>query len=154
MKQMKKNVFGVILIFLAGCSPFVNHRGAQTDQVTLDQIRIGIDSQNQVRKLLGSPTHVSVFEDEKTKTYHWYYIQTIFKQTAFWDPQAQEQVIIQINFDRSKIVKSVQKIDSKLAVSIKPDPNKTPTTGYETTLLRDVFGNFGKYSNTDHPSKK
>jgi outer membrane protein assembly factor BamE (lipoprotein component of BamABCDE complex) len=132
-----------LVIFLTGCYPTIDSRGYNPETFDLAQIQVGIDTRQSVQEKLGSPSTISSFPSENQE-YNWYYISKKTATTSFYHPETLEQQTLVITFDAQGIVRNVQKFQGEHPIV--PVKRKTETTGYESSVMRDIFGNFGRYS--------
>lgn len=133
-----------LLVFIAlsaGCSPTIESRGFNAENVQFDQIRPGVQSKQQVQEILGSPSTISSFD-----TNTWYYVSKTTATTSFFTPEVVDQQVTIITFDTSGVVSTIKTYKGEEAKSIKPIERKTETTGYQTGVFREVFSNFGRIS--------
>jgi outer membrane protein assembly factor BamE (lipoprotein component of BamABCDE complex) len=134
-----------LLIVFSGCTPFVDNRGFNSELLDIKEIIVGSDTKDKVAEKFGSPSSTSLFPTEPGKGgSRWFYITKKTATTAFFKPETLKQQTIVIYFDPANVVTKVEKIDGEAKVD--PNPNKTETTGYESNAMRDLFGNFGRYS--------
>jgi outer membrane protein assembly factor BamE (lipoprotein component of BamABCDE complex) len=142
---MKRNVSLITLLvassLVAGCSPTVETRGFNAENVQFNQIKPGIHSKQQVRDMLGSPSTIPSF-DQNT----WYYVSKKTATTSFFTPEVLDQQVTVITFNTGNIVSDIKTYKGEEAKCIKPVERKTGTTGYETGVFREVFSNFGRMS--------
>lgn len=146
---MKKNLLNCSLfLFLTACYPTVDHRGFNPEQAErVEDIKIGISDKEKVSECLGSPSTISVFPAEENKNWtKWYYVYRKTEKTSFFDPKVTDQLIIKIIFDEKDIVKDIIAQKGINGKEIAASKEKTVTTGYQSSFLKDIFGNFGKYS--------
>ena len=142
---MKCNVSLIPLLItstlMVGCSPTIETRGLNAENVRFDQIQPGVHTQQHVRDLLGSPSTIPSF-DQNT----WYYVSKKTAATSFFTPEVLDQQVTVITFNNSNIVSDIKTYKGEEAKNIKPVERKTETTGYETGVFREVFSNFGRMS--------
>lgn len=142
--SLKKNTIQTLLIasftILSACSSFQAHRGSDIDPKVLSKLKTGI-SQDGVRSLLGAPTTVAPFDKDR-----WYYMYTKTEFYAFFHPKVIKRYIIAVQFNAQGNVSEIRRYSEKDALPVKMDPEETKTSGYEQSMLRDLFGNFGRYS--------
>lgn len=124
---------------LSGCSPKIHHQGKAIEQSELDQIKVKQHSKEDVARILGSPTMQSMFQDDR-----WYYFSKTTETTAFLKPVASEQNIYVVNFDRSGKVSEIKHLNLENSQDVAYVGRETPTTGQDTSMLQQVFGNFGR----------
>lgn len=144
----KNSIISLIALLCCSCSPTIDSRGYNPETPHLDQIKPGVNSKEEVQQILGSPSTVSSFPEQT-----WYYISKKTSTTSFFHPTVLEEQIVVINFDERNIVQDVKKYVGEDAKHIQPIKRKTESKSYESSVFRDVFGNFGKYSNKD-PNKQ
>ena len=130
---------------LSACVPNTVQRGNLPDPELLSHIQPGSQTRNQVADMLGSPSSVATFGDEV-----WYYISSQTKTIAFYEPEVIDQKIVAIAFDGDGRVKNVRTYGLEDAQEIEPVARTTPTGGREITVLEQLFGNLGRFSNQDN----
>jgi outer membrane protein assembly factor BamE (lipoprotein component of BamABCDE complex) len=133
-------VSGIAVI--ASCAAMVEQRGNLPVPEKLAAIEPGVTNKDEVIKILGSPSSVSVFNDKS-----WYYISRRTGQTAFFEPDVLDQQVFIVNFDDQGVVKTVDHKGVQDAKAIDPVPRATPAHGRELTFLEQVIGNVGKFNN-------
>lgn len=148
---MKRNLSLASLLVIttwgAGCSPTIESRGFNAENVRFDQIKPGVHSRQQVQEIAGSPSTIPSFDQNI-----WYYVSKTTATTSFFTPTTLDQQVTVIAFDNRGIVSSIKTYKGEEAKNIKPVDRKTETTGYETGIFREVFSNFGRMS-TKKPTK-
>lgn len=137
----------VLTALSAGCSPTIECRGFNAENVEFSQIKPGVQNKQQVQEILGSPSTISSFEGST-----WYYVSKKTATTSFFTPEVLDQQVTVIVFDKGGTVTDIKTYKGEEAKNIKPVERKTETTGYQTGVLREVFSNFGRIS-TKKPSK-
>jgi outer membrane protein assembly factor BamE (lipoprotein component of BamABCDE complex) len=133
-------VSGIAMI--AGCATSVEQRGNLPTAEKLAEIQPGVTNKDQVIKIWGSPSSISIFSDKS-----WYYISRRTGQFAFFDPDVIDQQVYILNFDDQGVVKTVDHKGVQDARAIDPVPRATPAPGRELTFLEQVIGNVGKFNN-------
>lgn len=124
--------------FLVGCAPTIDSRGVQPDEIKMANIKVGIDRKGSVLEKLGSPSTQAGFNQNI-----WYYIHKTTSQSAFFMPDTMDQEILVVTFN-GDVVSDVTLLKGTEAKAIKPSQAKTPTSGYDSGVLRQVLGNFGR----------
>ena len=124
---------------LAGCEPIVHQQGHVSDPVALAEIEPGVQTREDVARLLGTPSSVGTFDDK-----HWYYISRRTETTAFYEPDLIDQNVTVIAFDDSGVVAEVVSLSLADARAIEPLEEESPTRGRELGLLEQLFGNIGR----------
>ena len=103
-------------------------------------IEIGHITKNEVVELLGSPSSVSPFSDDT-----WYYISERTKTVAFFEPEILERKVIVITFGQTGVARELRSHGIEDARRIQMVERKTPTAGRELTILKQLFGNIGRF---------
>lgn len=127
------------LVLVSGCSSIVDHRGYITEPTLMQTVHAGIDNQQSVQQLLGTPSFKSQFGQPT-----WYYVGSFTKQQPFGTPHIERHTVLAITFDKAGNVASAETSGMEKVVRIHPDSDKTPTLGRERSLLEDLFGNIGQ----------
>lgn len=136
---VKTAVAGFLVTGLLGCAPTINNHGFDKEEVEFKKITPGVSKREDVLQLLGSPTSLSNFAPET-----WYYISNKTSATAFLPVKTIDQSVIEITFNAGGIVTNVKAISREEASEIKPIERQTPTSGHQSSVLREVFSNFGR----------
>ena len=124
------------------CSPAVDQRGNLPNPDKLSEIHAGSTTKDQVTKILGTPSSVSVFNNDKS----WYYISRRTAQTAFLDPDVLDQQVYIVNFDDQGVVKAVDHKVLEDGKEVTPVARATPAPGRELSFLEQLIGNLGKFN--------
>jgi outer membrane protein assembly factor BamE (lipoprotein component of BamABCDE complex) len=135
-----------VAITLVGCYPTIDHRGFNPEQIQFDKIQIDVSTKENVQDVLGSPSTTSLFLVEGKNWTTWYYVYRKTETTSFFTPKVVDQLVVKVTLDDKDIVRSLEKQKGIQGEQIKASKERTPTTGYESSVMKDVFGNFGKYS--------
>ena len=127
---------------IASCSPSVEQRGNLPSPDKVSEIRAGSTTKEEVAKILGTPSSVSVFNNDKS----WYYISRRTAQTAFFDPDVLDQQVYVVSFDDQGGVKVVDQKVLQDGVEVTPVARATPAPGRELSFLEQLLGNLGKFN--------
>ncbi len=144
---MNKFISGLFLsTVLIGCQPVDDSRGYHMEALNTTKIKEHKDTKRSVLEKLGSPSIKSAFSGKAGQPFEdWYYIAKKAEREAFFAPEVKEQLIVKVRFNKSGRLVKIQKLNKVDAHDIQPCEDSTESKGYETSLLREVFGNFGKY---------
>ena len=138
----------VLLATVAGaaafvsCAPDVEQRGNLPNPDKLAEIHAGRTTKDEVAKILGTPSSVSIFNNDKS----WYYVSRRTSQTAFFDPDVLDQQVYIVNFDDQGVVKAVDHKVMEDGKEITPVARATPAPGRELSFLEQLIGNLGKFN--------
>lgn len=130
-----------VLAFVS-CAPAEDQRGNLPNPDKLAEIHAGTTTKDEVTKILGTPSSVSVFNNDKS----WYYISRRTAQTAFFDPAVRDQQVYIVNFDDQGVVKAVDHKALEDGKEITPVARATPAPGRELSFLEQLIGNLGKFN--------
>jgi outer membrane protein assembly factor BamE (lipoprotein component of BamABCDE complex) len=111
----------------------------------LANIEVGQVNKGQVIGLIGSPSTVELFNGES-----WYYISEKTETKAFFEPKITNRKVVIIRFNKRGIVKEIKTIGLKEARNIKMVDRVTPTAGREMNILRQLFGNIGRFEGSNN----
>ncbi|MGH6887855.1 MAG: outer membrane protein assembly factor BamE [Rhizomicrobium sp.] len=131
---MRRPLLLVSALLLAGCVPVVSQRGYLPDPAGEASIRPGADTETTVQARLGDPSTRAVFGGDS-----WYYISSIEKQLAFFDPKIQTRSIFAIHFDKDGKVVNTRHYSLKDGHVVAFESRTTPARGRELTLLQQLF---------------
>jgi outer membrane protein assembly factor BamE (lipoprotein component of BamABCDE complex) len=129
---------------LSGCLASVEQRGNLPNPDKIAEIHPGTTTREEVVKVLGTPSSVSVFNNDKS----WYYISRRTAQTAFFDPNVIDQQVYIVNFDDQGVVRAVDHKVLEDRREITPVARATPAPGRELSFLEQLIGNLGKFNST------
>lgn len=132
------------ILAAASCSPAVEQRGNLPNPDKLSEIHAGTTTKDEVAKILGTPSSVSVFNNDKS----WYYISRRTAQTAFFDPNVLDQQVYIVRFDDQGVVSAVDHKILEDGKEITPVARATPAPGRELSFLEQLIGNLGKFNST------
>ena len=128
-------------VALTACGQSINVRGNLPEPEVISKINPGVHSREDVASLLGSPSTISTFQDDK-----WYYIGQKTTQFAFFAPEVLERKIIEISFDSAGMVVEPKIYTLEDGQEIEPVDRITPTEGRKLTFLQQLLGNIGKFT--------
>ena len=140
-RRARNMVLGCALaaVLLAGCEPIVHQQGHVRDAAVLAQIEPGVQTREDVARLLGTPSAVGTFDDKR-----WYYISRRTETEAFYAPELVDQDITEIAFDENGVVAEVTSLSLADARAIEPVEEESPTRGRELSFFEQIFGNIGR----------
>jgi len=126
---------------LSACSTTIEQRGNLPPPEEITQIHPGKTTKDQVVKILGTPSSVSIFSDKD-----WYYISSRTKQFSFFDPKVLDQQVFIVNFNNDGIVRAVDHKTLEDGHDVVPIARATPAPGRELSFLEQLVGNLGKFN--------
>ncbi|NIZ02225.1 outer membrane protein assembly factor BamE [Thalassospira lucentensis] len=132
---------GLAVLYVSACSPRVATRGNAPEPEMLEQIKVGESTKGDVTDILGSPSTVAAFDENV-----WLYISSRKETVAFFAPETVERQIVLVSFDKSNRVDILSQYDLEDGKPVIPSDRVTPTEGREMTILQQLFGNLGRFS--------
>ena len=135
-----KIVIPILLIFFSGCSKDINTRGNLPDESALAKLKPGGQTRQDVEEILGTPSHIAMFDNEK-----WFYISSVTTQYAFYPIEELKRDVYVIEFDKRGILKNIGSLDIKDGNDIQTSERITPTMGRDYSLIEQLIGNLGRF---------
>jgi outer membrane protein assembly factor BamE (lipoprotein component of BamABCDE complex) len=133
---------GLIASFaLLGCVPQVSNHGYRLDEAALAQVVPGRTSQDEVARLLGSPSSLTTFDGSV-----WYYVSQRTERMSFYQEDVVNQDIVAIAFDDRGTVTRVDRHGLDEAHEVSFVDRETPTAGSELTVFEQFIGNIGRFN--------
>jgi outer membrane protein assembly factor BamE (lipoprotein component of BamABCDE complex) len=139
----RSSIISVIsgMTLVASCATSVEQRGNLPTQDRIAEVHPGSTTKDEVIKILGSPSSVSIFNDKS-----WYYISRRTEQFSFFDPNVIDQQVYVVNFDNQDVVKAVDHKGLDDGKEVIPVARATPAPGRELSFLEQLIGNLGKFN--------
>jgi len=131
---MRRPLVAIGVLLLAGCVPVVSQRGFLPDPAGEASIRPGVDTETTVQAKLGDPSTRAAFGTDS-----WYYISSVEKQLAFFDPRIESRSIFAIHFDKDGKVVDTRHYSLKDGHVVAFETRTTPARGRELTFLQQLF---------------
>ncbi len=131
---MRIQALALASILLLGCTPIINQRGYLPDPVGEASIKVGTDTRTSIQQKLGDPSTQATFSSDS-----WYYVSSLEKQIAFFDPKTETRSILAIHFDKDGRVVDVRHYGLKDGHVVAFETRETPAKGRELTFLQQLF---------------
>jgi len=132
-------------IGIAGCADQIDYRGYLPRGTDVQKIQPGL-SKTEVISILGSPSTTNTIEGAGDT---FYYISSVVKTAAIFEPKIIDREIFAIEFDTDQNVKSLANYGIEDGKIIDFISRKTPTRGSSTSFLRGLFGRLGTYGSPE-----
>ncbi len=142
----KKSLFFILAIALMSlsinaCSLMgTNKVGDNPPQNRINAVRPNKHTKEDVLRLLGSPSSVTLFELES-----WLYIESEEQNRVFLPAKEINRQVLQVTFDASGVVKSIRTLSLKDGQKIAFDKKTTPVAGKDLSAIDELIGNFGRF---------
>lgn len=135
----------VLLIGTSGafsaCAPIVDQRGYVPSEGVLETVQSGVDTRASVVQRLGRPSALGTFDSKV-----WYYISERQETIAFYAPETTDRTVVAVKFNDNGTVDAINKYGLEDGQVIDLVSRQTPTRGKETSILRELFGNIGRFN--------
>lgn len=130
-----------LYLLLAACAPEVVTQGHVKLYDSREKLQAGASTKQEVLKLMGSPTSVSSFGEER-----WYYISAKKQARAFLEPKVVEQNVLALTFDPEGTVMKIETYDLADAQKVAISKDATPTEGHSIGVVEQLVGNLGRFN--------
>ena len=126
-------------MFLSACGKQINVHGQVLSQQRIDALRVGIDDKETVMRILGSPSALGTFADNR-----WYYVTTKTQDEALNPNILLERQILIVDFDEDGTLASVYKKTEDDGKAIEPIGRTTPTYGQSLGVVDQLMQYLGR----------
>jgi outer membrane protein assembly factor BamE (lipoprotein component of BamABCDE complex) len=133
---MRKTLLVLTALTVIGCTPVVNNRGYLPDPEAESAIGVGKDTKTSIQQRLGFPSTEATFPAAGDA---WYYVTSVEKQIAFFDPTVQSRAILAVYFDKDGKVTDLKHFSLKDGHVVDFESKTTPAKGRELTFLQQLF---------------
>jgi len=131
---MRFPIFVFSAVVLMACTPVVRQRGYLPDPIGEAALKIGVDTKSTVQGRLGDPSTEATFGGEV-----WYYISSVERQVAFFDPTVENRSIMAVHFDKDGKIVDIKHYSLKDGHVVAFESRETPAKGRELTFLQQLF---------------
>src|SRR5580704_11969725 len=131
---MRIQALALASILLLGCTPVINQRGYLPDPTGEASIKVGTDTKTSIQQRLGDPSTQATFGGDS-----WYYVSSVERQIAFFDPKTTTRSILVIHFDKDGRVLGLSHYGLKDGNVVAFETRETPAKGRELTFLQQLF---------------
>ncbi len=125
----------------AGCAPVVDVRGNLPTEQRLGELQPGMQTRDDVARILGTPSTASAFGDPV-----WYYVGYRTETTAFLAPDETERQVVAVSFDERGFLEDVRRLGLEDGKPVEYVERETRTAGNELGILQQFLGNLGRFS--------
>ena len=142
--QVRFLILALAAVLMAGgCADQVSTHGHVLRTATVEDVRPGVATQQDVRAVLGSPTSTAAFDPNV-----WYYISQVKVRQAFFKPDTVQQQVLVLHFD-SGVVDRIGVLDEANSEEVTLVARETPTAGHKLTFLEQLLGNVGRFTRSE-----
>ena len=135
-------ICGVMLLgAVSACSPVVDHRGYLPRSQDLQKIQVGM-SKAEVEALLGSPSTTATINSSGDS---YYYVSSIVQQKPLTGPSVEDRQVVAVRFNFDDRVQNFAHYGLEDGRIIDFITRETPTEGRDHSIIKEFFGNLGKF---------
>ena len=132
--MLRHQVLVLSAALLLGCTPVINQRGYLPNPKGEAAIKVGNDTKTSTQEKLGDPSTQATFGGDV-----WYYVTSVDRQVAFFDPETTKRTIFAVRFDKDGRVASLRHYGLKDGNVVAFETRETPAKGRELTFLQQLF---------------
>lgn len=140
-KRCRAAAIIAVSILAGACSGTTDVRGYLPRGEELQKIQMGM-SKSEVQSILGSPSTTATLNHQGDS---FYYVSSKVENKSFFRPKVLERQVVAIRFDQSDRVAGFGHYGLEDGKVVNISSRETPVEGKEESLIRDFFGNLGKY---------
>ena len=147
---MCRNLIALVLtagLSLAACSVEVATHGHILRTATVEDVRPGAATKQDVRAVLGTPSSIAAFDDSV-----WYYISQVRVSQAFFKPDTAQQQVLVMHFDDGGVLDKIGVLGEDDSNEVTLVARQTPTAGHKLTFLEQLLGNVGRFTRQEEGS--
>ena len=132
-------LLSLLLLMAGGCASVEYTAGDVPTPSKLEQVRPGISSKEQVRTLLGEPTHIPPLNDDA-----WYYMHRSSRVVAFYEPEELDWQVVAFYFNDNEILTDIRLLQAQDGFKVAMNPKHTPLRGRALSFLEQLISSYGK----------
>ncbi|MEM8689383.1 MAG: outer membrane protein assembly factor BamE [Pseudomonadota bacterium] len=133
---------GALALTLVACSPVIDHRGYLPRGQDVQKLQVGM-SKTEVEALLGSPSTTATVNSSGDS---YYYVSSVVEQKPVIGAEVQDRQVIAVRFDIEDRVQNFAHYGLEDGRIVNFITRETPTEGREYSLIKEFFGNLGKFT--------
>jgi outer membrane protein assembly factor BamE (lipoprotein component of BamABCDE complex) len=132
---------------LGACTDEVATHGHILRTATVEDVRPGAATKQDIRALLGTPSSIAAFDDSV-----WYYISQVRVSQAFFKPDTAQQQVLVMHFDGGGVLDKIGVLGEEDSNEVILVARETPTAGHKLTFLEQLLGNVGRFTKEEQGS--
>ena len=130
----------IVAATLAGCVAQYRNHGYVPAEDDLSGIIVGVDTRDSIAETLGTPSSAGVI-DEGT----YYYVSKRVRHYGFQAPEIVDRQVVAISFDSRGVVRNIERFTLEDGQVVPLTQRVTDNNVRNTTLLRQLLGNLGRF---------
>jgi outer membrane protein assembly factor BamE (lipoprotein component of BamABCDE complex) len=141
MSMRLPTLFIAIALMATACTEQVATHGHILRTATVEDVRPGVATKQDVRTVLGSPTTTAAFDSTV-----WYYISQVRVWKAFFKPDTAQQQVLVMHFDENDVLDRIGVLAEDDSKEVTLVARETSTAGHKLTFLEQLLGNVGRFT--------
>ena len=138
-------VLSVGLLALAGCAQTLkDSHGYVPDDALLAEVKLGVDTQETVGRLLGPPGTEGIIDD-----FGWYYVKSDYERFLWRAPVEVNREVVAVSFSDAGVVENVEKFGLENGQVVVLSRRVTTSNTRGVGFLRQLFSNIGNFNAGD-----
>ena len=125
---------------ISACSDVGSTHGQVLQTATIEDVRPGLATKQDIQAKLGSPTSTAAFD-----TSTWYYISQVRIRRSFFNPVTAQQRVLVLHFDGNDVLDRISMLDEDQSEEVTLVSRQTPTAGHKLSILEQLLGNVGRF---------
>jgi len=125
---------------ISACSDVVSTHGQVLQTTTIEDVRPGLATKQDIQAKLGSPTSTAAFD-----TSTWHYISQVRIRRSFFNPVTAQQRVLVLHFDGNDVLDRISMLDEDQSEEVTLVSRQTPTAGHKLSILEQLLGNVGRF---------
>ena len=142
--QLRKICFFCAIILLTGCSATFKNHGYTPSKVEIEQLLIGKDSKQSVKKTFGPPSSLGLVDDNK-----WFYLSTKVRYSSYRTPEIVTRKLVAFTFANNGALENVEvfQLDNQEVVVLS---RRITDSGINSIgLIRQILNSAGNFDPTN-----
>ncbi|MEL0089980.1 MAG: outer membrane protein assembly factor BamE [Rhodospirillales bacterium] len=125
---------------ISACSDVVSTHGQVLQTATIEDVRPGLATKQDIQAKLGSPTSTAAFD-----TSTWYYISQVRIRRSFFNPLTAQHRLLVLHIDGNYVLDRISMLDEDQSEEVTLVSRQTPTAGHKLSILEQLLGNVGRF---------
>jgi outer membrane protein assembly factor BamE (lipoprotein component of BamABCDE complex) len=130
----------VAMLAITACAPLTRNHGYVPTEADLAGITVGVDTRETVTRDIGSPTALGVLDPAG-----FYYVASRFERVAFLEPREVDRTVVAITFNPAGTVRNVERYGLEDGRVVALSRRVTDDNIRDTTFIRQLMGNIGRF---------
>lgn len=131
----------VVLTFagsVAGCATLEDSHGYVPDDQLLQEVEVGLDTQETVGRILGRPGTTGIVDETG-----WFYVESDYERFLWRAPVEVDREVVAVSFTEDGVVSNIEKFGLEDGQVVVLSRRVTDSNTQGIGFLRQLFSNFG-----------